>query len=135
MPGPLHALPQCFLIWESHCEWPEVEPVLATCAVSPDDRSLSQRGEVGRTMTSGSTADPRTKVRRDNSMLVKREWAEDAYGHVSQDPRAMVKTKLFEPQPPAMQAHVPCQSVYGRATWIGDQRSRYSNPPPDGRGG
>ena len=86
-------------------------------------------------MTSGSTAYPRTKVQRDNSMPLKRERPEDAYGRVSQDPHAMVKTTLFEPQPPAMQAHVPCQSVWSRATGIGDHRSRSSNPPPGGRGG
>src|SRR5438270_718089 len=86
-------------------------------------------------MTSGSTAYPRAKAQRDNSMPVKRERSDDAFGHVSLDPRAMVKTKLFKPQPPAMQAHVSCDSVYSRAVRIGDQSSRSSNPPPDGRGG
>ena len=84
-------------------------PVLAVCAVSSDDRSPSQRGGVGRTETSGPTAYPAAKAKRDRSMPLKRGRSEDVYGRVSRDPRAMVTAKLPEPQPPAMQAHVPCR--------------------------
>jgi len=51
--------------------------VLAACVVSPDDRSPSQRGEVGRNKTSGSTAYPAAKAKRDKSMPLKREQSED----------------------------------------------------------
>jgi hypothetical protein len=49
------------------------QAVLAECAVSPAARSPSQRGEVGRNMTSGSTAYPAAKANRDTSMPVKRD--------------------------------------------------------------
>src|SRR5712692_7919462 len=77
------------------------------CAVSPDDRSPSQRGEVRKSMTSGSMAYPAVKAKRDCSMPLKREGREDVYRCVLQDPRAMVTARLPEPQPPAMQAYIP----------------------------
>ncbi len=40
-------------------------------------------------------------------MLVKREASEDVYGVVLQDPRDRVRTALFKPQSPAMQANIP----------------------------
>ncbi len=40
-------------------------------------------------------------------MPLKREASEDAYDVVPQDPRDMVRTALFEPQSPAMQAYIP----------------------------
>ncbi len=58
-----------------HCD--KGKPVLAACVVSPDDRSPSQRGDVGRNKTSGSTADPAAKAKQDKSMPVKREQSED----------------------------------------------------------
>jgi hypothetical protein len=57
-------------------------------------------------ITSGSTAYPAAKAKGDRSMPVKRERPEGAYGLVSQDPRDRVKTGLFEPQSPAMQAYI-----------------------------
>src|SRR2546421_635164 len=47
--------------------------------------------------TSGSTAYPRAKARRDRSMPSKREALEDAEGADLRDPRAMVKAVLLEP--------------------------------------
>ncbi len=85
----------------------EATAVLAACVVSPDDRSPSERGEVGRNKTSGSTAYPAAQAKRDNSMPLKREQSEGVYGYVPQDPRAMVTATLPEPQPPALQAHGP----------------------------
>jgi len=83
-----------------HCS-----PVLAACVVSPDERSPSQRGEVGRNKTSGSTAYPAAQAKRDRSMPLKRGQSEGDYGYVSQDPCAMVTATLPKPQPPALQAH------------------------------
>jgi hypothetical protein len=60
---------------------------------------------------SGSTAYPRAKAQRDNSMPLKRRRTEDVYGRVVQDPCDMVKATLPEPQPPGMQASIPCQHV------------------------
>jgi len=71
--------------------------VLAVCVVSPDERSPSRRGEVGRKKTSGSTADPAAKAKRDRSMPVKRGQSEDVYDGVPQDPRVMVTAELPEP--------------------------------------
>ena len=82
--------------------------MLAVCAASPVVRFPSQRGEVGRTETSGPTAYPAAKANRDRSMPLKREWPEDVYGQVTQDPRAKVTARLPEPQPPVLQAHGPC---------------------------
>ena len=62
-------------------------------------------------MTLGPAAYPMVKAKRDSSMPSKRERSEDAYGRVPQGPRDMVRTELFEPQPPAMQAYIPRHSV------------------------
>jgi len=40
-------------------------------------------------------------------MVGKRERLEGVYGRGSQDPRAMVKAGLPEPQSPVMQGHIP----------------------------
>ena len=47
-------------------------------------------------------------------MPLKRERSEDAYGRVTQDPRDMVRTALYKPQSPAMEAYSSRHSVYGR---------------------
>jgi len=65
-------------------------------------------------MTLGPTAYPMVKAKRDSSMPLKRERSEDAYGPVPQGPRDMVRTGLFESQPPAMQVNIPRHSVLGR---------------------
>src|SRR5262249_62275953 len=52
--------------------------------------------------TSGSTAYPTAKARRDNSMPTKRGASEDVYGAASRDPRDKVKATLLEPQPAAV---------------------------------
>ena len=65
-------------------------------------------------MTLGPAAYPMMKVKGDSSMPSKRERPEDAYGRVPQGPRDMVRTGLFEPQPPAMQAYIPRHSVLCR---------------------
>ena len=65
-------------------------------------------------MTLGLAAYPMMKVKGDSSMPSKRERPEDAYGRVPQGPRDMVRTELFEPQPPAMQACIPRHSVLCR---------------------
>ena len=62
-------------------------------------------------MTLGPAAYPMVKVKGDSSMPSKRERSEDAYGRVPQGPRDMVRTGLFEPQPPAMQVNIPRHSV------------------------
>ena len=84
-------------------------------------------------MTLGPAAYSMVKARRDNSMPSKREQSEDAYGPVPQGPRDMVRTGLFEPQPPAMQAYIPRHSVLCRATAIGRQPRRRPNLPRGGR--
>jgi len=65
-------------------------------------------------MTLGPAAYPMVKAKRDSSMPSKRERSEDAYGRVPQGPRDMVRTGLFEPQPPAMQVNIPRHSVLCR---------------------
>src|SRR3954451_15684333 len=55
-------------------------------------------------MTPGPTAYPAAKVKGDRSMPSKRERSEDADDPVPQGPRDTVRTELFEPQPPTMQA-------------------------------
>ena len=62
-------------------------------------------------IASGSTAYPRAKAQRDSSMPLKRRQMEDVYDCVVQDPRDTVKARLPEPQPPGMQASIPCQHV------------------------
>src|SRR6266536_1262202 len=110
-----------------------MRPVPATCAVSPSSGSPSQRGGVRRCRLPGHPPYLAAKAKGDSSMVGKQEPPEDAYGGVLQDPRDMVKAGLLEAQSPAMQIHVPCNSVWGRATRIARQGSRRANPPPGGR--
>ena len=65
-------------------------------------------------MTLGPTAYPAAKVKGDRSMPSKRERSEDADDPVPQGPRDTVRTELFEPQPPTMQAYIPRHSVLRR---------------------
>src|SRR4051812_939821 len=65
-------------------------------------------------MTLGPTAYPAAKVKGDRSMPSKRERSEDADDPVPQGPRDTVRTELFEPQSPAMQAYIPRHSVLRR---------------------
>ena len=65
-------------------------------------------------MTPGPTAYPAAKAKGDRSMPSKRERSEDADDPVPQGPRDTVRTELFEPQPPAMQAYIPRHSVLRR---------------------
>ena len=62
-------------------------------------------------MTLGPTAYPAVKAKGDRSMPSKRERPEDADGRVPQGPRDKVRTALFEPQSPGMQAYIPRHSV------------------------
>ena len=84
-------------------------------------------------MTPGPTAYPAVKAKGDRSMPSKRERSEDADDPVPQGPRDTVRTELFEPQPPAMQAYIPDTASYGGATAIGRQSRRRSNLPRGGR--
>jgi hypothetical protein len=61
--------------------------------------------------TLGPTAYPAVKAKGDRSMPSKRERPEDADGRVPQGPRDKVRTALFEPQSPGMQAYIPRHSV------------------------
>ena len=65
-------------------------------------------------MTLGPTAYPAAKVKGNRSMPSKRERSEDADDPVPQGPRDTVRTGLFEPQPPTMQAYIPRHSVLRR---------------------
>src|SRR5215210_241828 len=65
-------------------------------------------------MTLGPTAYPAAKAKGDRSMPSKRERSEDADDPVPQGPRDTVRTGLFEPQPPTMQAYIPRHSVLRR---------------------
>jgi hypothetical protein len=65
-------------------------------------------------MTPGPTAYPAAKVKGDRSMPSKRERSEDADDPVPQGPRDTVRTELFEPQPPTMQAYISRHSVLRR---------------------
>jgi retron-type reverse transcriptase len=65
-------------------------------------------------MTPGPTAYPAAKAKGDRSMPSKRERSEDADDPVPQGPRDTVRTELFEPQPPTMQAYIPRHSVLRR---------------------
>jgi RNA-directed DNA polymerase len=56
--------------------------------------------------TSGSTAYPLVKAKRNNSMPLTQEEPEDVYGPVLQDPRNMVKAGLLEAQSPVMKANI-----------------------------
>ena len=49
----------------------------------------------------------KAKAEGDKSMVGKRERPEGVYGRDSRGPRAMVKGRLLEPQPPVRQAHIP----------------------------
>ena len=57
--------------------------------------------------TSGSTAYPRAKARRDRSMPSKRGTPEDVYDVAPQDPHDKVKVGLLEPQSPAVHKPTP----------------------------
>ena len=61
--------------------------------------------------TLGPAAYPAVKAKGDRSMPSKRERPEDADGRVPQGPRDKVRTALFEPQSPGMQAYIPRHSV------------------------
>src|SRR3954466_12603417 len=61
--------------------------------------------------TLGPTAYPAGKAKGDRSLPSKRERLEDADGRVPQGPRDKVRTALFEPQSPGMQAYIPRHSV------------------------
>jgi hypothetical protein len=82
-------------------------------------------------MTLGPAAYPMVKVKGDSSMPSKRERSEDAYGPVPQGPCDMVRTGLFEPQPPAMQAYIPRHSVSCRGHR--DRATKSSSPEPSTR--
>jgi hypothetical protein len=79
-------------------------------------------------MTLGPAAYPMVKAKRDSSMPSKRERSEDAYGPVPQGPRDMVRTGLFEPQPPAMQVNIPRHSVLCRGHRDRTAKSSPSEP-------
>jgi hypothetical protein len=82
-------------------------------------------------MTPGPTAHPAAKAKGDSSMPSKRERPEDAYGPVPQGPCDRVRTGLFEPQPPAMQAYIPRHSVFRRGHR--DRAAKSSSPEPSTR--
>lgn len=82
-------------------------------------------------MTLGPTAYPAAKVKGDRSMPSKRERSEDADDPVPQGPRDTVRTELFEPQPPTMQAYIPRHSVLRRGHR--DRATRMSSLEPSTR--
>src|SRR4051812_21470201 len=68
-------------------------------------------------------------------MPSKRERPEDADGGVPQGPRDKVRTALFEPQSPGMQAYIPDTASDVGATAIGRQSRRRLNLPRGERWG
>ncbi|CAA9237597.1 MAG: hypothetical protein AVDCRST_MAG93-1165 [uncultured Chloroflexia bacterium] len=68
------------------------------------------------------------KAEGNGSMAVKQGTPEDVYGVVLQDPRAMVRAPLPEPQWPAMQAYIPRR----QRLWRGhhDMVTKSSLPKP-----
>jgi len=74
---------------------------ITRCAIPFAERRGSEE------TTPGSTAYPAAKAKRDRSMPLKRKRSEDAYDRVPQDLCDMVRTRLSEPQSPAMQAYIP----------------------------
>jgi hypothetical protein len=81
--------------------------------------------------TLGPTAYPAVKAKGDRSMPSKRERPEDADDRVPQGPRDKVRTALFEPQSPGMQAYIPRHSVWGRGHR--DKATKSSSPEPSTR--
>src|SRR5215210_1367201 len=79
-------------------------------------------------MTLGPAAHLAARAKGNSSMPSKRERPEDAYGPVPQGPRDMVRTALFEPQPPAMQAYIPRHSVSCRGHRDRTAKSSSSEP-------
>ena len=67
------------------------------------------------------------KALRDKSMVVKRGLGEHARPNAPQGPRDMVKDGLLEPQPPAMDKHIPRHGMSGR----GRQDRAVSLSPPE----
>jgi DDE superfamily endonuclease len=82
-------------------------------------------------VTPGPTAYPAAKAKGDRSMPSKRERSEDADDPVPQGPRDTVRTELFEPQPPTMQAYIPRHSVLRRGHR--DRATRMSSLEPSTR--
>ena len=82
-------------------------------------------------MTLGPTAYLAAKAKGDRSMPSKRERSEDADDPVPQGPRDTVRTGLFEPQSPAMQAYIPRHSVFRRGHR--DRATRMSSLEPSTR--
>ena len=82
-------------------------------------------------MTPGPTAYLAAKAKGDRSMPSKRERSEDADDPVPQGPRDTVRTELFEPQPPTMQAYIPRHSVLRRGHC--DRATRMSSLEPSTR--
>ena len=82
-------------------------------------------------VTPGPTAYLAAKVKGDRSMPSKRERSEDADDPVPQGPRDTVRTELFEPQPPTMQAYIPRHSVLRRGHR--DRATRMSSLEPSTR--
>src|SRR4051812_2947116 len=82
-------------------------------------------------MTPGPTAYLAAKAKGDCSMPSKRERSEDADDPVPQGPRDTVRTALFEPQSPAMQAYIPRHSVLRRGHH--DRATRMSSLEPSTR--
>src|SRR4051794_32032710 len=80
-------------------------------------------------MTPGPTAYPAAKAKGDCSMPSKRERSEDADDPVPQGPRDTVRTGLFEPQSPAMQAYIPRHSVLRRGHHDRATKSSSLEPP------
>src|SRR4051812_5281009 len=86
-------------------------------------------------VTLGPTAYLAAKAKGDRSMPSKRERSEDADDPVPQGPRDTVRTGLFEPQPPAMQAYIPRHSVLRRGpTHKATKAAPGQHSPPRTRG-
>ncbi len=70
------------------------------------------------------------KTEGDRSMPGKREMPEGAEGHVSQDPRDMVKARLLEPQSPVMETYIP----RSQRLWRGHRHTMVSFSPSESSG-
>src|SRR4051812_45140370 len=62
----------------------------------------------------GQPSYPKVKASRDKSMAVSGGSGEHARPNAPQDPRDRVKDGLLEPQPPAMDKHIPRHGMSGR---------------------
>src|SRR3954469_24195732 len=85
----------------------------SVCRENGESNPWRRQGKPGEELP-GQPSYPKVKASRDKSMAVSGGSGEHARPNAPQDPRDTVKDGLLEPQPPAMDKHIPRHGMSGR---------------------